>query len=73
MVSAYILLLCLSDPVIERRVVRPEFTGTLAIKGGRHPILESFEHARTVVANDAYCDDASSFQIIQGPKCVMCL
>ncbi|KAF9007936.1 muts domain V-domain-containing protein [Cyathus striatus] len=48
--------------------VRPEFTGTLAIKSGRHPILETVQAAGTVVPNDVYCDDSSSFQIIQGPK-----
>lgn len=48
--------------------VRPEFTGTLAIKSGRHPIMETFYHAGTLVSNDVYCDDSSSFQIIQGPK-----
>ena len=48
--------------------VRPEFTGTLAIKGGRHPILEIVQTAGTLVANDVYCDASSSFQIIQGPK-----
>lgn len=49
-------------------IVRPEFTGTLAIKSGRHPILETVQAAGTLVANDVYCCDASSFQIIQGPK-----
>lgn len=48
--------------------VRPEFTGTLAIKSGRHPILETVNAAGTLVANDIYCCDASHFQIIQGPK-----
>lgn len=48
--------------------VRPEFTGTVAIKSGRHPILETFHPAGTLVSNDVYCDDSSSFQIIQGPK-----
>ncbi|KAG9310368.1 muts domain V-domain-containing protein [Chiua virens] len=50
------------------RVVRPEFTGTLAVKSGRHPILETVHAAGTLVANDIYCCDASHFQIIQGPK-----
>lgn len=48
--------------------VRPEFTGTLAVKSGRHPILETVNAAGTLVANDMYCCDASHFQIIQGPK-----
>ncbi|KAJ8463218.1 hypothetical protein ONZ51_g10391 [Trametes cubensis] len=53
---------------ILRNYVRPEFTGTLAIKGGRHPVLESVQSAGTMVPNDVYCCDASSFQIIQGPN-----
>ncbi|KAF8060865.1 muts domain V-domain-containing protein [Lyophyllum atratum] len=48
--------------------VRPEFTGTLAIKSGRHPVLETIQSAGTLVPNDVYCDDSSSFQIIQGPN-----
>lgn len=48
--------------------VRPEFTGTLAIKSGRHPILEGIQSAGTLVPNDVYCCEASSFQIVQGPK-----
>jgi hypothetical protein len=51
-----------------RGIVRPEFTGTLAVKSGRHPILEGLHSAGTVVPNDVYCDDSSSFQMIHGPK-----
>ncbi|KAF9523645.1 muts domain V-domain-containing protein [Crepidotus variabilis] len=53
---------------IMRNYVRPEFTGTLAIKSGRHPILETLTSAGTLVPNDVYCDNASCFQIIQGPN-----
>ncbi|PCH33162.1 hypothetical protein WOLCODRAFT_93032 [Wolfiporia cocos MD-104 SS10] len=53
---------------ILRNYVRPEFTGTLAIKAGRHPILENVQAAGTLVPNDVYCCEASSFQIIQGPN-----
>ncbi|KAJ7079998.1 muts domain V-domain-containing protein [Mycena belliarum] len=49
-------------------IIRPEFTGTLAIKSGRHPILETIKSAGTLVPNDVYCDDSSSFQIVQGPN-----
>lgn len=49
------------------QIVRPEFTGTLAIKSGRHPLLESVQAAGTLVPNDVYASEASSFQIIQGP------
>ncbi|KAG6820131.1 hypothetical protein H0H93_005006 [Arthromyces matolae] len=48
--------------------IRPEFTGTLAIKSGRHPVLETIQSAGTLVPNDVYCDDSSSFQIIHGPN-----
>ncbi|KAJ7607391.1 muts domain V-domain-containing protein [Roridomyces roridus] len=51
---------------IMHNYVRPEFTGTLAIKSGRHPILETVKSAGTLVPNDVYCDDSSSFQIVQG-------
>ena len=50
--------------------VRPEFTGTLAIKSGRHPILETVQAAGALVPNDVYCCESSSFQIVQGPKYV---
>ena len=48
--------------------VRPEFTGTLAIKAGRHPILGIIKTAGALVPNDTYCCDSSSFQLIRGPK-----
>jgi len=48
--------------------VRPEFTGTLAVKAGRHPVLEGLQSAGTLVPNDVYCCESSSFQIVQGPK-----
>ncbi|KII94447.1 hypothetical protein PLICRDRAFT_428887 [Plicaturopsis crispa FD-325 SS-3] len=53
---------------IMHNYVRPEFTGTLAIKSGRHPVLECVQSAGTMVPNDVYCCDSSSFQIIQGPN-----
>ncbi|KAH9939032.1 muts domain V-domain-containing protein [Epithele typhae] len=49
-------------------IPRPEFTGTLAIKAGRHPVLETVQSAGATVANDVYCCEASSFQIVQGPN-----
>ncbi|EGN92714.1 hypothetical protein SERLA73DRAFT_172695 [Serpula lacrymans var. lacrymans S7.3] len=39
-----------------------------AIKAGRHPILETTHSAGTLVPNDVYCCDSSSFQIVQGPN-----
>ncbi|CDZ98085.1 Mismatch repair ATPase MSH4 (MutS family) [Phaffia rhodozyma] len=47
---------------------RPEFTKTMAIKGGRHPILDKFTPSGPVVSNDVYASDTSNFQIIQGPN-----
>ncbi|KZV81113.1 hypothetical protein EXIGLDRAFT_844900 [Exidia glandulosa HHB12029] len=47
---------------------RPEFTDTLAIKSGRHPILEKVQGAGSVVPNDVFCCEQSSFQLIQGPN-----
>ncbi|RPD59471.1 hypothetical protein L227DRAFT_549255 [Lentinus tigrinus ALCF2SS1-6] len=49
-------------------ISRPEFTGTLAIKGGRHPVLECVQSAGATVPNDVFCCEASSFQIVQGPN-----
>lgn len=50
-----------------RRFVRPEITGTLAIKGGRHPILDA-KLRSSVVPNDAYVAEGQSFFIITGPN-----
>jgi hypothetical protein len=47
---------------------RPEFTGTLAIKAGRHPVLENVQAAGNFVPNDTYVCEGSSFQIIEGPN-----
>ncbi|RKO98133.1 hypothetical protein CAUPRSCDRAFT_1605, partial [Caulochytrium protostelioides] len=49
-----------------RSMVRPEFTDTLAIKGGRHPILDAA--SPTLVANDTYCSGGANVQIITGPN-----
>ncbi|KAJ8590908.1 hypothetical protein M405DRAFT_932507 [Rhizopogon salebrosus TDB-379] len=53
---------------IMRNYVRPEFTDTLAIKSGRHPVLETVQSAGTLVSNDIYCSDAARFHIVQGPN-----
>ncbi|KAG8742868.1 MutS protein msh4 [Ceratobasidium sp. 428] len=47
---------------------RPEFTGTLAIKAGRHPVLETIQAAGNFVPNDTYACDGSCFQIVEGPN-----
>lgn len=53
---------------IMRGYVRPEFTDTLAIKSGRHPVLETVQSAGMVISNDMYCSDAAHFHIVQGPN-----
>ena len=47
-------------------------TGTLAVKAGRHPILENIQSAATLVPNDVFASGASAFQIIQGPVSYKC-
>ncbi|KAI0005291.1 muts domain V-domain-containing protein [Russula compacta] len=53
---------------IMKHYVRPEFTGTLAIKSGRHPILENVQSVGMLVPNDVYCSDCTAFQVLQGPN-----
>lgn len=53
-------LLCFSS-------VRPEFTDTLAIKQGWHPILEKISVEKPV-ANNTYITEGSNFLIITGPN-----
>ncbi|OLL23713.1 MutS 4 [Neolecta irregularis DAH-3] len=48
-----------------RNYVRPEFTDTLAIKGGRHPIRET-SHTERFIPNDVYMTQTTRFQIITG-------
>ncbi|XP_040534205.1 mutS protein homolog 4 isoform X3 [Gallus gallus] len=47
--------------------VRPEFTDTLAIKQGWHPILEKIAMEKPV-SNNAYLTEGSNFLIITGPN-----
>ncbi|KAF9097154.1 MutS protein msh4 [Mortierella sp. AD031] len=47
--------------------IRPEFTSTLVIKQGRHPILEQL-YSTAFVPNDTYAGSANTFQIITGPN-----
>ncbi|EIN13274.1 hypothetical protein PUNSTDRAFT_109550 [Punctularia strigosozonata HHB-11173 SS5] len=49
-------------------ILRPEFTGTLAVKAGRHPILEGVQAAGMLVPNDVYCCGATTFQMVHGPN-----
>ena len=47
--------------------VRPEFTETLAIKSGRHPICEHF-CIDSFIPNDTYANSTTNFQLITGPN-----
>lgn len=47
--------------------VRPEFTDTLAVKNGRHPILERMV-GHQPVANNSYISSGSNFVVITGPN-----
>lgn len=47
--------------------VRPDFTDTLAIKHGRHPILERIA-GQMPVANNCYIYEGCNFVIITGPN-----
>lgn len=47
--------------------MRPEFTDTLAIKQGRHPILEQIA-GHPPVSNNTYISEGSNFVIITGPN-----
>ena len=54
-----------AQSVTTRDYCRPELTRTLAIKSGRHPILEKI-YTEKYVPNDAYATRQSRFQIITG-------
>ncbi|XP_053326326.1 mutS protein homolog 4 [Spea bombifrons] len=47
--------------------VRPEFTDTLAIKQGWHPILEKISLGKPI-CNNTYMTEGSNFAIITGPN-----
>ncbi|KAI9276945.1 muts domain V-domain-containing protein, partial [Phascolomyces articulosus] len=47
--------------------VRPEFTNTLAIESGRHPIMETVQR-EPVIPNNTFMSLSSSFQLITGPN-----
>ena len=47
--------------------IRPEFTDTLAIRQGRHPILDKILQD-SPVPNNTYAADGSNFVIVTGPN-----
>ncbi|GAA5958826.1 hypothetical protein JCM8115_000366 [Rhodotorula mucilaginosa] len=58
-----------ADMANKNEYVRPEWTDTMAIKQGRHPLHEQFRMSDgSFVPNDTYATDAASFQIINGPN-----
>ncbi len=46
--------------------VRPEFGETLAVRNGRHPILEFSSNSRNVVPNDYFSCTGNSFTVVTG-------
>jgi DNA mismatch repair protein MutS len=64
-------LVGLAELAIEKRYVRPAIASdtTLAIKGGRHPVVESLLPEGSYVPNDAYLDTANDQLIVlTGPN-----
>ncbi|MEE6494712.1 hypothetical protein FKM82_001853 [Ascaphus truei] len=53
--------------IVDDIAVRPEFTDTLAIKQGWHPILEKISLEKPV-PNNTYITEGSNFVIITGPN-----
>ncbi|KAL3968959.1 hypothetical protein ACER0C_028916 [Sarotherodon galilaeus] len=61
------MLLSLANACTISDYVRPEFTDTLAIKQGRHAILERIGRQQPV-SNNSYISEGSNFVIITGPN-----
>uniref|UniRef100_A0A8C4ZM56 MutS homolog 4 n=1 Tax=Gadus morhua TaxID=8049 RepID=A0A8C4ZM56_GADMO len=66
-VSMLDMLVSLANACTMSDYVRPEFTDTLAIKQGRHPILERIA-GRQPVSNNSYISDGANFVIVTGPN-----
>ncbi|XP_052072312.1 mutS protein homolog 4-like [Mytilus californianus] len=66
-VSLLDMLLSFANSCTLSDYVRPEFTDTLAIKQGRHPILEKI-CCDSPVPNNTYASDDSNFIVITGPN-----
>ncbi|XP_061700348.1 mutS protein homolog 4 [Syngnathoides biaculeatus] len=66
-VSMLDMLLSLANVCTLSNYVRPEFTDTLAIKQGRHPVLEQMP-GQQFVSNDCYVSEGSNFVCITGPN-----
>ncbi|XP_062863717.1 mutS protein homolog 4 [Trichomycterus rosablanca] len=66
-VSMLDMLLSLANVCTISDYVRPEFTDTMAIKQGRHPILERIG-GQQPIPNNSYISEGSNFVIITGPN-----
>lgn len=63
-----IVLAGFADLAASQHYIRPTFSeDTLAIKGGRHPVLDDLTTGHAV-PNDAYADAQSTFFLITGPN-----
>ncbi|GAA5965994.1 hypothetical protein JCM21900_002861 [Sporobolomyces salmonicolor] len=61
------MLASLAEISLKNEYIRPEWTDTLAIKAGRHPLHEQFRMSDgSFVPNDTYASGAASFQLISG-------
>ncbi|KAI9098294.1 muts protein 4 [Phlyctochytrium arcticum] len=61
------MLMSFSHNRDKNQLVRPEFTGTMAIKCGRNPIKERVER-NSFVPNDIFSGEGANIQIISGPN-----
>ncbi|KAI9487454.1 MAG: muts domain V-domain-containing protein [Benjaminiella poitrasii] len=61
------MLISLASSNISCDYVRPQFSNTLAIKSGRHPILDNIL-SFPFVPNDTFASLSSSFQFVTGPN-----
>ncbi|KAK3538258.1 hypothetical protein QTP70_033065, partial [Hemibagrus guttatus] len=66
-VSLLDMLLSLANVCTISDYVRPEFTDTLAIRQGRHPILERIA-GQQPIPNNSHISEGSNFVIITGPN-----
>ncbi|XP_063795122.1 mutS protein homolog 4 isoform X3 [Pseudophryne corroboree] len=66
-VSMLDMLLSFANVCTLSDYVRPEFTDTMAIKQGWHPILENIALGKPV-ANDTFISEGSNFIILTGPN-----
>ncbi|XP_033642505.1 mutS protein homolog 4-like [Asterias rubens] len=66
-VSTLDMLVAFAHACTLAEYVRPDFTDTLAIKNGKHPILDRISYEQPI-ANNTYASEDSNFIIITGPN-----